>query len=222
MKSKRLYYLNKITNILLENKNGRIKIDDLATAIGVTKKTLYNYFESKQQLNECIIDNYIRQKINEIRAAIKDGQNPIAILLMISEILNHAYKDCSHLLTPLGKIRNTNSFAQIMEANRNELVEITQYNFKKGIREGLFEVDIDTMLLSKLFLSNIQTLSSPCSLINLMLDSKERYKQIIFYMLKGSCTPEGLQLLRHMIDIKVTLSDNSHEKIAICSPMLAV
>ena len=32
-----------------------MKIEDIAAAIGVTKKTIYNYFDSKQDLCECKI-----------------------------------------------------------------------------------------------------------------------------------------------------------------------
>lgn len=222
MKSRRIYYIDRITSILLKTSADRIRIEELAAAIGVTKKTLYNYFDSKQQLSECIIDSYIRQKISDIRASIRNWENPIVILLMISEILNNAYKDCNHILITLGKIRYTDSYVQIVEANQKELIEITEHIFKKGIREGLFDINIDTILASKFFLSGIQMLLNPNSLINLMVESKEKHKQIIFYMLKGSCTQKGLQQLRQMFDIKVMLSDNNHEETAISSEMLVI
>jgi AcrR family transcriptional regulator len=222
MKSRRLYYLNKITEILLENKSTRIKIEDLATAIGITKKTIYNYFESKQELCESIIDNYIRCQLGQIRAAIREGQSPFATLLMLSEKINLAYNDCYHLLSPLGNIHHTESFAKLVEAHQQEIIEITSYTFRKAIKDGLFEIDIDTLLASKLYISGIQMLSRSDSLINLMTESKEKHKEIIFYMLKGACTTKGLVLLRHMFDIKITLSDKNREKIAASGERLLV
>jgi AcrR family transcriptional regulator len=206
MKSRRLYYINRITNLFLENEAGRMKIEEIAAAVGVTKKTIYNYFDSKQELSECILDNYIRHQLNDVRTAIKDGLNPIATLLLLSETINRAYHDCYHLLTPMGKIRNTDSFVQVVETHQQELVEITEYTFKKGIRDGLFENDMDTQLASKLYITAIQMLSRSDSIVNTLLESEDKHKQVIFYMLKGACTPSGMQHLREMFDIKITLS----------------
>ncbi|WP_320053226.1 TetR/AcrR family transcriptional regulator [uncultured Acetobacteroides sp.] len=206
MKSRRLYYLNKITDLLLESRSERIKIEELATAIGVTKKTIYNYFESKQELCECIIDNYIRCKLGLIRTAIHEGQSPFETLLMLSETINKTYNDCYHLLAPLGNIHHTESFATLVEAHQQDIIEITSYTFKKAINEGLFEIGIDTLLAARLYISGIQMLSRSDSLINLMTESKEKHKEIIFYMLKGACTAKGLVMLRQLFDIKVTLS----------------
>lgn len=222
MKSRRLYYINRITDLFLENEVGRMKIEEIATAIGVTKKTLYNYFDSKQELSECIFDNYIRHRLSEVRTAIKDGLTPIATLLLLSETINRAYHDCYLLLTPMGKIRNTDSFVQVIEMHQQELVEITEYTFRKGIREGLFESDMDTQLASKLYISGIQMLSRSDSLINLITESKEKHKEIIFYMLKGACTPAGMLHLREMFDIKITLSSKPSSETSASDSSTAI
>lgn len=204
MKSKRLYYINRIIDLLLEKKAQKMKVEDIASAIGVTKKTIYNYFDSKQELSECIIDYYIRHKLNLVRTAMKEGLSPVATLIMLSETVNNAYNECCLLLTPLGKIRNTESFSQIVEGHQKELMAIAEHTFKKAIHEGLFEIDIDTMLTSRLYISSIHMLSRSDSSLNLIIESKEQQKETLFYLLKGVCTPSGLAELRQMLNIRVS------------------
>ena len=46
MKSKRLYYINKISEVFLQNGINSLTVDMIAGKIGVTKKTLYNYLSA--------------------------------------------------------------------------------------------------------------------------------------------------------------------------------
>jgi len=38
MKSRRLYYISRITNLLIETNNPKMKVDEIATRLGITKK----------------------------------------------------------------------------------------------------------------------------------------------------------------------------------------
>lgn len=214
MKSKRLFYINKISNLLLESRGDKMKIEDIAAAIGVTKKTIYNYFDSKQDLCECIVDSYIRGLLNQIRVGMK-GEAPLVTLLSINERVHKAYGHCRLLLLPLGGVHQSESFVKLVEEYQQDLIEITDFTIRKGINEYLFDADINTTLVSKFYISGIQVLSNPSSLKNQMAELRVQHKETLFYLLKGICTPKGLAELRQMLDIKVRLRDGERREVSV-------
>ena len=65
MKSKKIYYVEKITQILLNSATGNLKVEEIVEQLGVSKKTLYNHFDSKMHLVESVIDYHLMHKIGE-------------------------------------------------------------------------------------------------------------------------------------------------------------
>lgn len=206
MKSRRFYYINAITKLLLESAVSVLTVENIAASIGVTKKTLYNYFESKQQLMECIMDTYLRHKIEEIRAELAKGQNPINLLVNLGTYVGVIYSDCLRIMSPKGDFTSRSSMHDIFVIHKNNLLDITQITFKKGISHKIFESDIDEKLASMLYLSGLQTLFRSDSHSYTMSLSQQQRNTMLFYMIKGSCTPKGLGLLRQTIDMKVVMA----------------
>ena len=52
MKSKKHYYIDLVSKVIRDSASANLKVEEIATSIGVSKKTLYNHFDSKQQLME--------------------------------------------------------------------------------------------------------------------------------------------------------------------------
>jgi len=217
MKSKKLYYVEKITNILFESPTGALKVEQIVEKLGVTKKTLYNHFDSKINLIENVIDYHLMLKVGEIRANLSQETDPISSLIMVGKTIKMTYRDVNYLADQSGLSSKKEKLTQIYLKHLDNLMEITQFLFKKGVSMHIFESDLNTQLASQMFLSGLSVITRSNCLLKPHFETKQQQNNVIYYLLKGYCTPIGLKKLREWIDIKVSSSNIHFQQPIIAS-----
>ncbi|MEZ0485250.1 TetR/AcrR family transcriptional regulator [Fibrella aquatica] len=66
-----------------------VRLDDIARQLGMSKKTLYQYFESKEDLVKQMLENQLNDSLDEASAIQEQTANPIAGALLIWDRLIH-------------------------------------------------------------------------------------------------------------------------------------
>lgn len=202
MRSKKIYYTQRIADYFIKLGSTSTKVDDLALQLGVTKKTLYNYFESKQHMVECVIDYLLKQKVNEIRSLLLNASSPADALCSIGiEMLSFADKYSTILVTHEAE-KLTPLLKAAFGRRKDEMEEIVEYCFTKGVTGGVFESDINIALLSRYYVFQLEQLF----LSNRWYESYHRPQlpQLLYRFLSGISTPLGRSLLRESFGQKVT------------------
>lgn len=205
MKSKKFYYISKISEVFLEHGIGNLTVEMIAEKIGVTKKTLYNYFESKQQMVESFLDYLSLRQKKEISDMLALNMEPVEVLVRVAKsIYNNSqyyHKKLENEVEP----RYRESLHSIIYKRRGELVEFLTFNFNKGVHLGQFESDLDVELASKFFLFGLENLFLSHHRFTPLIKGEKEIDQILYYQLKGMCTPKGLDLLRKSVNFRINL-----------------
>lgn len=207
VKSKKTFYVRKISQILFETPSSNFKINRLAEQLGVAKKTLYNHFESKNQLIEDVLDHHLRSKLTAIRLQLSNSSSPISSLLMIGNEVVKTYSDIKFLVESNGLSSRQDQFTQVYLKHLDNLVEITQFIFTKGVENHVFDGDLNTLLASQMYLSGLSVIVRPNCLLKPKLSTPEQQQSVAYYLLKGYCTPIGLVILREQVDLKISSSE---------------
>lgn len=215
MKSRKFFYLDKIATILQESPTGNLKVEQIVKQLGITKKTLYNHFDSKFQLVESVIDFKLLQTVNAIRSEVGKGADPISSLLAIGNAIRSTYKEVSFIISQSGQTAKKDAFIGTYLKHLDNLLEITQLVFAKGERLYIFEQHLNNKLASQLFLSGLSMISREGCLLKPSLENKQAQSSVMYYLLKGYCTPSGLKMLRERIDIRVPSSNISYHHPAL-------
>lgn len=205
MKSKRFYYINKVSEVFIKYGVSSLTVDEVAEKIGVTKKTLYNYFESKEQMVESFLDYISSKQKAEIAALINKSMSPIEMLVAITKsIFNMSltfHKKLEAEIIP----RYQENLQNIIYKRREELLDFITFNFNKGVHLGLFENDIDIPLASRYYLFEMENLFLSQYRFMPIMNGTNEIDQLLYYQLKGMCTPRGQALLRESVNFKVNL-----------------
>lgn len=203
MKSKKHYYIDLVSKVIRDSASANLKVEEIATSIGVSKKTLYNHFDSKQQLMECVMDSFLKRRIDETRLDASKAASPIAALVAIGRNVSILLYDFSNHPAIKGEMIDAIALQRITAERRQEILELVIHLFKKGIRTGIFESDIDAALASKLYLSSIEMFSHWHEANAEGLLAGSRLNKVMYYMLKGNCSSIGLGGLREVLDLRV-------------------
>lgn len=205
MKSKKFYYTSKISEVFLQHGISGLTVEMIAEKIGVTKKTLYNYFESKQEMIESFLDYLsIRQK-KEISKLITKGLNPIELMVQVTKSIYNSslfyHKKFENDISP----RYQDSLQNIIFKRRDEMLEFIAFNLNKGIKMNYLESDLDVDLASKFFLFGMENLFLSHYRFTPLIKGEKDIDHVLYYQLKGMCTPQGLVHLRRSVNFKINL-----------------
>ena len=177
-----------------------VTMDQIANAMGISKKTIYNFFENKTELVKEVTSymfNSITKGITEIK---KTSDNPISEIYDINLFLIKYLKKES--VSPLYQLEKYYPLVH-KEINKKQFDFITKSttgSLKNGIKLGLFRKDIKIDFISRLYFKGmigIRDLDTfPAKLydpVNLKID-------FIEYHLRAIVTNKGLKKLNHFIN----------------------
>lgn len=172
-----------------------ITMDDIAAALGISKRTLYEVFSDKETLlMECLL-----KAQREGDAYVKDVYEKASNVL---EVLLKLYQ------RSIEKFHNTNKkffedikkypkvYAELMK-RRNRDSEETIAFFKLGIQQGYFRDDVNFTIVNLLVCEQLDLLMNTdlCKEHSFL----EVYESIMFTYLRGISTEKGARKLEEFI-----------------------
>ena len=132
-----------------------VSMDEIANHLGMSKKTIYQYFKDKDALVEGVINIEIEMHQDEFSkyAAISDNAIHEIFLTLdtVEEMLKHMNPS---VMFDLQKYHST-AFEKFRTHKNTFFYEIIKANIERGKQEGLFRADIDIDVLTRYRLANM-------------------------------------------------------------------
>ncbi len=173
-----------------------ISIDELAERINVTKKTLYNHFESKEGLLKFCLQTFGNDL--EKKIAIMYSEDVNAIEGFKSGI--YGMGEVFHSLSPVFFEDLKKMFPDITGTQHKAgfvfFLEGMQRNLDKGIKEKLYRQDINVELISRFFTTSVVSFFISNVLIRSEYSARDYFRNIIDYHLHSVVSPEGQDFLK--------------------------
>lgn len=170
-----------------------VSMDDVASTLHISKRTLYENFDSKDNLLSLILDRFIQEDTAEQKLI---AQNPDA--------MDGLHSFLSHAVEILGSLSEstiydlkksyTRLYRELDNFRSQTIRENISFYLSKGQQQGYFIDDISIDLQSELFLLVMTSILE--SDIKSDMDRRiELFKTFYFTQLKGIATEKGLQKL---------------------------
>ncbi|RYG49682.1 MAG: TetR/AcrR family transcriptional regulator [Chitinophagaceae bacterium] len=190
------HHLNKAGELLLKYGPKSITMDDIASQLGISKKTIYQEFANKQE----IIERVVNQNMEQLAADAAEAKNKAANAIVEVYLFNQIILDISGLVK-VGFATEMSKYYpetwRIIEPKWNNLLlEIITNKLKRGISEQLFRPELDTNFTAMLRFRQLRSVlnSEPVRPKN-MDDSTYLHKLTEFY-LQAISTEKGRLLVR--------------------------
>ncbi len=189
----------------LYNKYGikSITMDDVARELGVSKKTLYEYFSDKSELVSDVVDHLIKEKTDFFAAQKQGRENAVEELLFIFKYYLSIIKDFNPSLEFDLKKYYPNIYNRVKDRKRRGIVENTLANLKRGKQEGFFRQELNEDFITRLYLLRIESLPESDLFSQEEIFSQELFEEMFFYHLYGVLSEKGLAYLKeHLQELK--------------------
>jgi AcrR family transcriptional regulator len=147
--------LERTVELFVEFGIRNLNMDDISRSLGISKKTLYQYVNSKEDLIEKLFyfDDF---KMDIEFAKIKEENlNAIEVLIRVSLIASEEIGKLDTKIKFELKKYYEPIFNQYMIRKQNHIFNLISKNIEKGIAEGLYRPDLNIDLVAGLYVRNL-------------------------------------------------------------------
>jgi TetR/AcrR family transcriptional regulator, cholesterol catabolism regulator len=129
-----------------------VSMDDIAAALGMSKKTIYQYFADKDELVEAVIAdkiNYNQDCCLKDKSAAKDAIHEVFLAI---EMMQEMFQNMNPTVIYDMEKFHPKAFAHFIQHKYNFLYKVIKENIERGIAEELYrpELDVDIIVKSRL------------------------------------------------------------------------
>ena len=176
-----------------------VSMDDVASECGISKKTLYKYFD-RERMVAAVVDQLIT--VYETRlASIQRRALPVVPELqqMLSQSLDSSRQVSGQFLHSL-KIFHNDAYRKMLDFISGKVKNVFQANLCKGRNLGLYRPDIQLPVILQLYFHQILDISQQRP-----IDKSKWITELNRLFLFGILAPKGLAIL----DDQHTLTGNT-------------
>ncbi|MBF9221569.1 TetR/AcrR family transcriptional regulator [Hymenobacter ruricola] len=153
--------LNHAQALFMRNGIKSVSMDDIAADMAMSKKTLYKWFENKDQIVLATMNRHLNQVQGECAAVAGPAANAIEEMLTISRWADEQFSNVHPSI--FNDLKKYHPVAwELFGRHKNSFIleQITR-NLRRGMAEGLFRPDLDVDVLARLNLAQIELAFDP-------------------------------------------------------------
>jgi AcrR family transcriptional regulator len=170
-----------------------MSMDDIAIHMGMSKKTLYQYFESKDDLVNAVLEKHLEMDQCKVKSLISSKNNAIDDLMHIATTVNDTLKQINPSIHYDLEKYHPQAWKKFEDYKRNFIQKIIKQNILKGIKEELYRSDINVDIVSALYVSKADIVFDA----SVFPPDKYAFNQVYLEMMKqhirGIATSKGLK-----------------------------
>ncbi len=186
-----------------------ISMDDIAAQLGMSKKTVYQYFADKDELVDAALEVEIRKGQQDCLECSGKAQDAIGEIFLTMENIVEQFRHMNPtVLYDLEKF-HYNAFRKFQKHKNEFLLDVIRKNIERGIKEELFRSEINADILSRFRLESMMIAFNMDVFPPRKYNLAEVTVEIIEHYLYGLATIKGHKLI---LKYKQEKKSQAHEK----------
>lgn len=166
-------------------------MDDVASELGISKRTLYEIFDKKEDLLYEGVKYYFGERRSQMQQKAQDCNNVMEIILVAYKLKVEEVRQTNPLFySDLVKYPKVARY--LGQQNQQMLTNMTKF-IERGMEEGYFRKEVKPELVARLF----DALGKYVMEQQLYLDYtiEEIFMNLIFVSIRGICTKKGVEAI---------------------------
>jgi AcrR family transcriptional regulator len=188
--------LNGATELFRKYGVRSITMDDIAHHLGISKKTIYQYFADKDDIVTLGTRMHLTNERKMFERVSKEAKDAIEQMFSLTRCMNSNLKDSNaSLIFDLQKY-HARSWNLILEFKHGFLRELITDNLKAGIAQGYFRDDINVEVLSKIRLETVSLAHDDHIFPRDQYDLGELQMSLLDHFIHGIMTVKGKKIYK--------------------------
>lgn len=184
-----------------------VSMDDIASDLGISKKTIYQYFENKSDLIHQVTFLHIQQDLDAFNQIRNDSSNSIEELLKFASYLMVAIRNISPTAVYDLQKYYKESWAQFEEVHKQYIYSTIKGNIERGQAQGLYRQGINPDIAARLYVSTSHLVMDEDIFPMNKYRKDTIIKEFIYQSVHGWASDKGLELWKEHIAIEEQKSE---------------
>lgn len=172
-----------------------VTMDMIAERLGISKKTIYKHFSGKKEILKVCMKEDVKERSITTDKIIKKSPTVIhGIIQMVRSTTEQMSETNPIVFKELARYY-PQIFESIIKNREREDYEQIATLIAEGKKNGLIRMELDTEILTKLYINQIQLLINEELFPVDKYDKKILYEHISYTFIRGIATQEGQKIL---------------------------
>jgi AcrR family transcriptional regulator len=172
-----------------------VTMDDIARHLGMSKKTIYQFFSDKNELINALVDKRLREDRDQLFALISSSGNMIEELISMTKGAEEIFSRINPVVVHDLQKYHPEAWSRFQKFKAEFLVDTLEKLLLKGIRQGYIRKDIDVKILAKMRVSQIELGFNTTIFPLVEFSTRKVQQQFLEHFNYGICTLNGIAVL---------------------------
>jgi AcrR family transcriptional regulator len=172
-----------------------ITMDDIATRMGISKKTLYAHFVDKDDMVVHAISRFLEVIQEEERAIRNNAANAIEEMFEVMNMMDERLRNMNPVIMLDLQKFHSKAFLVFQEYRNNSLRTVIRENLQRGISEGLYRKDLEVNILTQFRIASAMLCFQPEVFPIAGFEMGKVQRVLLEHFLYGVVSAEGLKLI---------------------------
>ena len=181
--------------LFIQSGFSRVSVEDITSALAMSKKTFYKYFDSKEDLVHQIVLRITGEMGCLIESTIGSDLPFVMKLHRLVSLLHARFSQFSAAMLRDIQLHAPDSWTYIQEFRRTKILTVWGRMIEQGQREGYIRASINPRLLLLSMLGIVESVVNPRTLANESFSTHEAIHGIIDMIFRGILTEAAIHEL---------------------------
>jgi AcrR family transcriptional regulator len=173
-----------------------VSMDDISKSLGMSKKTLYNHFSTKNELVRSAVAMHIDEDEKKILKIVKESENAIDEMVKMARHIIRFFRTMSpSTMHDLQKYHGE-VWRMIETRHFSFIYTVIKENIVRGKKEGYYREDINEDILAKLYVQQALSMANESVFPLSIYERSQLFKEFIIYHINGLTNNIGKSQLK--------------------------
>lgn len=173
-----------------------VTMDEIASQLGVSKKTIYQYYSDKDELVDGVVAKIISYAQQCCNANIVSSKDAVHELFQVMDFVQEIFSDMNPSMVYDLERFHPQAYRLFLDHKNRYLYDVIRRNIKRGMDEGLYRTDIHVEIITRFRLESMMLAFNPEFFPASKYNIADVQKLIIEHFLFGVSTPKGYKLIQ--------------------------
>jgi AcrR family transcriptional regulator len=187
--------LLKARDLMFQTGIRQVTMDGLATQLGMSKKTIYQYYKDKDDLVKAVVDFELKNHQQLCLHCESKADNAVHEMFLVMETM----KEMTKTMNPGSMMELEKYFPTAFDIIKNHkdefFLSLIKQNLIKGMEQGFYRSDLDVEILSRY---RLETIFIPFNLYAFPVtkfDPIKVHTQLMEHFVYGLMTEKGYEIM---------------------------
>ena len=174
-----------------------ITMDDIASHLGMSKRTIYENFPTKDDIISTLMKNHLGNNMELCKKRCAESGNAIEEIISMMHHLREMFSRMnSHILLDLKKFHPL-VWKQFKDFKNEFLMKTISDNIKRGIAEGIYRKKINVDILARMRIEQVEMAWNPEIFPSSKYELKDVQLSLLEHFLYGITNIKGHKLIEN-------------------------